>query len=469
MGNGRIAPMPVSTAVRDVRRIAHGPVRKLFIGQFLNALGNGLTLALLIVYLSTVREIPLEVATALLAWQAVLALLISPISGTLVDRFGPRIVLLTAVLIEAVGIYSYGFVESTGQAFVAMTVVAIGGAGIWGPSSALTARIVAPSDRPTAFGFGFMLLNLGLGLGGLISSTIVRLDDPSTFVTLYTCTALAYIALFVAVLSMGDVGRAPVGEQGPATGTGGGDDTTGGTTAPSAPEGSWMDVLRDRTLLRFAAAGLLMLTFGYGSIDAGAAVFITDFVDLPARYIGIVFAANTSVIVISQLFVLSVVSGRSRARVLAGVGVMWAISWLLFGSALTIDGWVAIGLLVLAMSVFAIGETMWSPTAPALLNDLAPEHLRGRYNAFQSVLWGVSGALGPLLTGVFLSARLGGVWTATLAAGCLVAAVIALRLRAHLTPEQDGLAPSGGTPDEDPDPARPDGDPTLDPSLGRAS
>jgi len=287
-------------------------------------------------------------------------------------------------------------------------------------------------------------------------------------VTLYTCTALAYIALFVAVLSMGDVGRVPVGDQGPATGTGGGDDPTGGTTAPAAPEGSWMDVLRDRTLLRFAAAGLLMLTFGYGSIDAGAAVFITDFVDLPARYIGIVFAANTSVIVISQLFVLSVVSGRSRARVLAGVGVMWAISWLLFGSALTIDGWVAIGLLVLAMSVFAIGETMWSPTAPALLNDLAPEHLRGRYNAFQSVLWGVSGALGPLLTGVFLSARLGGVWTATLAAGCLVAAVIALRLRAHLTPGQDGLAPSDGTPDEGPDPARPDGDPTLDPSLGRA-
>jgi MFS family permease len=83
---------------------------------------------------------------------------------------------------------------------------------------------------------------------------------------------------------------------------------------------------------------------------------------------------------------------------------------------------------------------MWSPTAPALLNDLAPEHLRGRYNAFQSVLWGISGALGPLLTGVFLSASLGGLWTLTLAAGCVLAATIALRLRAHLTPAQDGLA-----------------------------
>ena len=249
--------MPVSAAVQDVRRIAHGPVRRLFIGQFLNALGNGLTLALLIVYLSTVREIPLGLATALLAWQAVLALLISPISGTLVDRFGPRHVLLTAVLIEAVGIFSYGFVTSPGSAFLAMTVVAVGGAGIWGPSSALTARIVAPSDRATAFGFGFMLLNLGLGLGGLISSTIVDLDDPSTFVRLYTYTSLAYIALFAAVLSMGNVGRTPVLDPGadPAEAESG-----AGTATPET--GGWMDVLRDRTLLRFAAAGLLMLTFG---------------------------------------------------------------------------------------------------------------------------------------------------------------------------------------------------------------
>ena len=207
-----------------------------------------------------------------------------------------------------------------------------------------------------------------------------------------------------------------------------------------------------------------MLTFGYGSIDAGASVFITDFVGLDERFIGIVFAANTAVIVLSQLFVLSIVKGRSRARVLAGVGMMWAVSWLLFGSALTVGGWLAVGALILAMSVFAIGETMWSPTAPALLNDLAPEHLRGRYNAFQSVLWGVSGALGPLLTGAFLASGRGSLWTLTLALGCAVAAFIALRLRHHLTPGQDGREESSGSPEDDPDPARPDGSPDLDPA-----
>jgi MFS family permease len=447
--------MSVSLAVGDVRRIAHGPMRTLFVGQFINALGSGLTLALLIPYLFKVRDIPFEVATALLAWQAVLALLISPISGTLVDRFGPRPILMGAALVTSVGVFSYGHVDTVGQAFAAMTVVAVAGAGIWGPSSALTARLVAPADRATAFGFGFMLLNLGLGLGGLISSTIVDFKDPSTFRLLYTLTALAYVALFVAVLSMGNVGGRPVEDE----------PTDEGSSSRAAEGGGWREVLRDRTLLRFALAGLLMLTFGYGSIDGGVAVFITDFVGLNERYIGIVFAANTAVIVISQLFVLSVVKGRSRARVLAGVGVMWAISWLLFGSALTVEGWLAGFGLIMAMGVFAIGETMWSPTAPALLNDLAPEHLRGRYNSFQSVLWGVSGALGPLLTGVLLGTWGGGAWTLTLAVGCLVAALLALHLRQYLTPGQDGLGQPAESPDDDPDPARPEGDPDLDPAF----
>jgi MFS family permease len=418
--------MSVSAALRDVRRIAQGPMRRLFVGQFLNSLGSGLTLALLVPYLTEVRGLPVAVATGLLAWQAVLALGFAPLAGTLVDRYGPRHVLLGAVLIEAVGVFGYGQATTTGQALAATTLVALGGAGIWGPSSALTARLVAPDDRPTAFGFGFMLLNLGLGLGGLIGATIIDLDRPETFELLYGLTALTYLLLFVAVLSMGNVGQRPVEEDA--------EDAVGDT-------GSWGEVLRDRTLLRFAAVGLILLTFGYGSVDAGLSLYIIRTVGLPEQAIGVVFATNTAMIVLLQLVVLSLVKGRSRSRSLAMVGVLWAGAWLLFAAAAGVGpAWLALGLLVVAFSVFALGETLWSPVAPALLNDLAPEHLRGRYNAFQSVLWGVSGALGPLLAGAFLGRSAGILWTLTLAVGCLVAALLALQLRHRLTPEQDGLA-----------------------------
>ena len=435
-----MSPMPVATALGDVRRIAHGPMRRLFVGQAFNALGSGLTLALLMIYLTKVRDLAVPLATGLLAWQAILALLVSPFAGTLIDRFGPRPILMAAALVEAVGIFGYGQVTTAQQAFLTMTVVAIGGAGIWGSASALTARLVPSADRSTAFGFSFMLTNLGLGLGGLIGASIVDVHRPGTFTLLYTLTATAYVGLFLAVLSMGNVGGLPLDARSGSAPETAADDAAGPTTLVPAA-GGWRDVLRDRSLLRYALAGLLMLTFGYGSIDAGVGLYVVGPLELKASVTGVVFAANTAVIVFAQLFVLGLIRGRSRARMLAAVGLLWACSWLLFALALGMPvDWAKILVLMVAMGVFAFGETLWSPVAPALLNDLAPEHLRGRYNAFQSVLWGVSGALGPVIAGIFLSANRGLLWALALALGCTVAALIALQLRQHLTADQDGIA-----------------------------
>ena len=360
---------------------------------------------------------------------------------------------------------AFGWVTTWQQAFVVMSVVAVGGAGIWGPTDALLARLVPSPDRSTAFGFQFMLLNIGLGLGGLISATIIDVDRPD-----HVRVALRPDRPVVP----GTVRRGPGhgGCRRPSRGRSG-DSGSPARTRPrtrwarASGRDGWAEVLRDRNLLRYGAVALLLLTFGYGCIESGLGLFILNYAHLGENRIGVVLAANTAVIVVMQMFTISFVKGRSRAQMLAGVGVLWAVTWALATSSLVLPGWLVLGALILAMSVFALGETLWSPVAPALLNELAPEHLRGRYNSFQSLLWGVSGAIGPLITGLFLSADLGRAWTLTLTAGCLLAAFIALRMRHHLTPGQDGLAEddSEDSPDDDPDPARPNTDPDLDPSY----
>ena len=455
--------MSMSAAFGDVRRIAHGPTRTLFVGLLLKSIGSGLTLSLITVYLKEVRDFPVLIATLLLAWQALLTLAVSPVVGTLVDRRGPRPVLMVALLIEAASMLAFGQVTTWPQAFLVMSVMSVGAAGIWGPTDALLARLVPSEDRSTAFGFQFMLLNIGLGLGGLISATIIDVNDPTTFEWLYALTAVSFVALFVALLVMGDVGGRPVGDAEPEAGEHGAPE---GTVDPSPRMDGWAEVLRDRNLLRYGLVALLLLTFGYGSIESGLGLFILTYAGLPASSIGVVLAANTAVIVIMQMFMISFVKGRSRAQMLAGVALLWALTWALATTSLVVSGGLVLVALILAMSAFALGETLWSPVAPALLNELAPEHLRGRYNSFQSLLWGVSGAIGPMITGLFfLSTELGAAWALTLATGCLVAALLALRMRQHLTPGQDGLGKSQGSPDEDPDPARPNGDPDLDPSY----
>jgi MFS family permease len=142
------------------------------------------------------------------------------------------------------------------------------------------------------------------------------------------------------------------------------------------------------------------------------------------------------------MLVLKRLEGRSRTGALTIVLVIWAASWLFVGAAGLVPGTgLATALLIVAPAIFAIGETMWAPITPAIVNDLAPAELRGRYNATVSMMWSISLIVGPVLAGFLIGNDLAALWVAVIVGGSLTAAVMAARLRAHLTPEQDGRRP----------------------------
>jgi hypothetical protein len=59
------------------------------------------------------------------------------------------------------------------------------------------------------------------------------------------------------------------------------------------------------------------------------------------------------------------------------------------GIASVIDAASAVAVIAFG-ALFALGETVLSPISPALVNALATDELRGRYNALASMVWGVS-------------------------------------------------------------------------------
>ena len=58
------------------------------------------------------------------------------------------------------------------------------------------------------------------------------------------------------------------------------------------------------------------------------------------------------------------------------------------------------------------------PTIPALVNDLAPDHLRGRYNALSSGAFSLAAIVAPAIAGWLIGHALGSVYIAMLVAGC---------------------------------------------------
>ena len=399
-------------------------VGRLLAGNLLSAIGNGLTLPLLVVYLGTVRGLGVTTAGLLVAFIAAITLVEIPLVGWMVDKYGPRPVLMGGVVVSSAGCVSLTQVTSLATAMFATLILATGSSFVWSPQSSLYGRLVPPEGRQRIFGLQFMLLNLGLGLGGVVAAILIGSESANSFVVLYLVDATTYLGYFLILLTLSGVGVGP----------GRSDDEP--ERGPGI--GGYREVLRDKTLRRLIFVGLILTTVGYGSLEVGLPVFMSVGAGLGVSFVAVAYAINTGVVVAMQLPSLRLTHGRSRSRLLGVVGVLWALAWFVIGTASKTPPALSMVAIGLGVGVFAIGETILSPVMPSIINDLAPEDLRGRYNSMQSLVWGVSGALGSGIAGVLLGSGLSGLWVAVVCGGCLFAGVAGVRLRHFLTPAQDG-------------------------------
>ncbi|GAA4204453.1 MFS transporter [Actinocatenispora rupis] len=417
-------------------------VRRLFLGIAFSALGSGMSMPYLFVYLTQVRGLPPTNVGLLMSWMGVVMLGVSPLVGTLIDRFGPRTVLLVGLVGEAVGMALVATIHSQLSAVLVATWCAVFNCATFPGTAALITRMVPAPARQRAYGMQFMLMNAGFGIGGLVASALVNLSNPASFEWLYRIDALTYAGFIVVLLFLPrGTGRLVADPD---------------TPADEKPPG-WRIVLRDRTLLLVVGVGTLLMTCAYAQVETGFTAYAVNQADVPARVLGWAFAANTAVIVAGQLVTLKLVTGRRRTTALGMAGLIWAAGWaVVAASGAFTDRWLAAGCVVLGLAVFGAGETIWAPVMPALVNGLADERVRGRYNALAGMMWTISGIAGPALAGLLVSRAHGIGWVVLCVGGSVLGGSAFFTLRGRLTQAQDGLT------DDTTDPAVPVGDAVPD-------
>ncbi len=403
--------------------------RRLLFGVAFSAVGSGLTLPFLFVYYTEVRAIPTETVGLLFAWMGALAFVCAPLGGTLIDRFGARPVALAGMTFEGVGVAFQAMVRDAGDAFWLASFLAIGTTGLYSATTALMTRLVDEHARERIYGVQFMLMNGGLGIGGLIGSLMIDVSRPVTFERLYLLNAGAYLIYIVVLASLPrGSGAAPAaGESDEATGAG------------------WRTVLADRVMLKVVAMSTLVVTCGYAQMETGFTAYAIKYAGVEPRVLGLAFGANTAAIAVGQLLVLRWIRGRRRSRLLALCSAMWSTSWVVIALGGLAAPGVAVVLVVGGLGLFGLAETLWAPVSPALVNELAPEHLRGRYNALSSMTWTVSMVVGPATAGLLLGHSLPAVWVTVTIGGTALGAVGYLLLGRSLGPRAEGLVASAAS------------------------
>jgi len=386
--------------------------RKIIFGICLNAIGGGMTLSLLLVYLHDMRGFTNTFGGLLLAYGSLVSIIASSPMGALVDRIGPKKVIIGGLLLNSAAAFSLSQVQTHFQAIIVMTGLNIAGQAIWPSQSVILTRLTPEKDRSKIFGFNFMLLNLGLGVGGLLSSLIIQRGDLLSFQIMYWVDAGTFLLYLLIVLTLhGEhVNKYIPKENEPKT-------------------GSYRDLFEIKPLMFLGIAGIILFTFGYGTIQAGIPVFATQFLGLSPKWLGIIFGVNTLSIVIFQPLVMRVIDKYSKYAALIAVGLVWALSWVFVGIAPYLPLFASGIALSLSQFIFAVGEMIQAPTIPTLANELAPEHIRGRANSWMSLQWSVSGVLGPAITGLMLGADLATAWIITMFFGCFLSIPLFLAMK----------------------------------------
>jgi MFS family permease len=388
-------------------------------------LGTGLVLPFHVVYLHEVRGFPLSTVGLLLGLPPLMGLLVVGPGGLAIDKVGARRVQLAVLSLLVVGDTVLAFATTRPVAALALAINGIAFGMMWPASQSMVATVIPQHLRQRYFGVNFTLINLGIGIGGIIGGFLVNVAEPRTFQAIYLADGASYVpALLLLLGPLRHIARPVVVE----------------SNEDAAPA-SYLAVLCSPAMATMTLLSFVSSFVGYSQLNAGLPAYARGVGEVSTRALGLAFAANTIVIVVLQLVVLQRIEGRRRTRVIALMGVVWAFSWLLLGFSGLVPGTLGATLLVAACaSVFAFGETLLQPTIPALVNDLAPDHLRGRYNALSSGSFQLAAVIAPPISGILIGHALGNVYIGLLIVGSLLCGVVAVvRLEPRLDPRVNGV------------------------------
>lgn len=341
---------------------------------------GGFLFTFLAVYLTQTRGFSVASAGAVVALHGVGSLLAGPIGGWLSDNIGRRKTLLMACALGALSMLQLGAARQPWH--IGLATLLLGLLSDLGrpATQAAVADMVAPEERQRAFSLMFWAVNLGYAGAAVLAGQLANVSYWLLFGGDAAATALCGIIVFLAVPET----RPVLPPRGPAM-------------AP-APRADPLLPYRDGVLLM-----VILSQFLVGFVYCQAKVTLP--LDLVGRGVsmpefGRLIAINGVLIVLLQPLAGRVVIRYPRGRVLAAGTLLVGIG---FGmTALRGGTW----LYAASITVWTLGEIIFSPVASTVVADLAPPMARGAYQGAYQMTWGAA-SLSATAIGAALMQRLG--------------------------------------------------------------
>ena len=340
--------------------------------------------------------------------------------GVLADRVGRRLTMLVSMFAGAAAILWMGLAPSFAMLCTATFSMGLV-AELYRPAvSAAVADVVPPEQRARAYAHLYWVVNLGYAAAPALAGVVASLSH----VALFAIDAATLFAFALIVLAWVPETR-----------------STALASAPEGPHGKrdgLLTVFSDRTFVAVCTLNLGLALVLWQS--ASALPLDIKRAGFTAIDYGLIMAVNGVMIVVLQPWLRGRLALLPRTLVLAVGCLLFGVGFGLYGTVHSFLGY------CLATAAWTLAEIAVLPLGSAVVADLSPAALRGRYQGLYAVSWGLASTLGPFLGNAVLAQASGRVlW---LGCGALMALVALGHLvvgpeRARREREALGPSPSG--------------------------
>ncbi len=359
-----------------------GPVRVLCLSNLAKTVGNGVFMAVSILFFTRTAGIPAGEVGLALTIGGILGMAASVPAGQAADLLGPRNTTIVFMCLQGALMCCYAFVGGFVTLLVATSLVLIAESATDAARGALIAGITRPEERVRAWSYLRSISNLGVSLGAVAGGIGLHFDTRTAYISVLIGGGLLVISAGLAYFRLPTV--PPV---------------------PAQAEGARLVVLRDKP---YATISLLnaVLTMNTVILTIALPLWIIQQTKAPAWLYSALLLLNTVTVVLLQV---RTSKGSDLppggAKALRRSGFLLAACCALFALAAGQPTWLAVLILVAGALAHVFGEMLWSAGSWSLSFGLAPEHAQGQYQGF----FGMSTQFGTMVTPVLVTGLIVGV------------------------------------------------------------
>lgn len=339
-------------------------------------IGGGLVRPYLLLYLADVRHVPPATAGAILSVAGIGAIVGTPLTGVVADRWGAWTALAASLLVTGAGAASLVLTHDIATTCAATFAFGFGQRASLPAGSTLLFGHTPEHLRSHAFAMRYAVVNAATGIGGLAGGFIVTLRRPASFDVVFLAQGGLCLAALAVLCGVPRDRPSIVDRRGAAK-----------------PH-------RDRVFMRIWLLTVVAYTIGVAQLTTGFAQYVTGPLGGSPTTLGSAYALSTFAVAGAQLPALRMAAGRRRMAVVTVLYLALAGTWLLASLAADLSGAYRTAIVYATALAFGITETLIPPSLPPAAAQLAPPGAQGRYNAAYSTALSLGATIAPLIGGL---------------------------------------------------------------------